>query len=50
MEIREGDRVRSAFAESIEPDGSLLVKEEDGTEKRLFSGEVSLRIIPQDQE
>ncbi|MBQ9064724.1 MAG: biotin--[Blautia sp.] len=50
VEIREGDRVRSAFAESIEPDGSLLVKEEDGTEKRLFSGEVSLRIIPQDQE
>ena len=43
IEIRDGEKVRTAFAERIEPDGRLLVRETDGTESRLSFGEVSVR-------
>ncbi len=44
IEIRDGEKKRSAFALSIEDDGRLLVREEDGSLSRLSYGDVSIRL------
>ena len=44
IEISDGGNTRMARALSICEDGRLLVEEEDGTQNRLFYGEVSLRV------
>ena len=42
--ITDGDRTRPAMALKINPDGRLLVKEQDGTENLLSYGEVSVKV------
>ena len=42
--ITDGDQARYASAISIEPDGRLLVEEEDGSRTLLSYGEVSVRV------
>ena len=41
--ITDGQCTREAYAESIAPDGRLLVREQDGSETLLSYGEVSVR-------
>ena len=40
--ITDGQCKREAYAESIAPDGRLLVREQDGSETLLSYGEVSV--------
>ena len=42
IEIRDGQGVRYAYAEGIEPDGRLRVQEQDGSRNLLSFGEVSV--------
>lgn len=44
IQIRDGDKVRKAFALEISQDGRLKVREMDGTESLLSYGEISIII------
>ena len=48
--ITDGQCTREAYAESIAPDGRLLVREQDGSETLLSYGEVSVRRKPEEDQ
>lgn len=43
VQVRSGKRVEEGYAESVDSDGSLLLRRSDGSLARFITGEVSLR-------
>ena len=43
VRITSGETIREGIAESVEPDGTLLLRLPDGSLLRVLSGDVSLR-------